>query len=190
MQLKLLFQVARNCARSLMVVHFVPLRPFTDFQSMKPIGSEKGYATSPDPATENYVWMRLRQFTDIPSQGKALFSGTTSERNALHREFQNYVRQGQTYWNAGMHTDGSSSALLFYYGALNLAKAELLTSHPAEILKPKIAHGLIHKHTSSHSIKGDYLEVSKGIPSFIRKRTNENSSWNEDSYYKSPFPYS
>lgn len=155
-----------------MVVDFAPLRPFTNFRSAKPMGSEKRLAIAYDSATENLVWLRLRQLTDIPARGKSLFTGTTSEKNAMHREFQNYVRQGQTYWTAGMRTDGSSSALLYYYGALNLAKAELLTSHPQAILQPKISHGLLHKHTASRSIRGDYLEVSKGVfPLLFEKRT-------------------
>lgn len=143
-----------------------------NYRAAKPMGTEKRVAITSDTASENLVWFRLRQFTDIRARGKALFTGTTAEKNAIHREFQNFVRQGQTYWTAGMKTEGSSSALLYYYGALNLAKAELLTSHPEAIVKSKIAHGLLHKHTLSTSIRGDYLEVSKGVfPLLFEKRT-------------------
>lgn len=107
-----------------------------------------------------------------PSQGRDLFSGTLADRNALWREFRNYVRQARAYDDASRGVHGSSAALLLYYSLLNLAKAELLTRSPASILGQPIRHGLLFKRGTGHSIAGDAVEVSAGVfPLLYEKRT-------------------
>lgn len=73
------------------------------------------------------------------------------------------MRQAQTYWDAGGKTRGSAAALLYYYGALQLAKAELLQSHPAAIQAGNVHHGLRKVRSSTQSIRSDYLVVTDGV---------------------------
>ena len=128
-----------------------------------------------EPPTEKITWFKLRQFTDVPSIGKSLFNGSQAEKNKLFRQFQNYILAGQANWEAGAKTNGAAASLLYYYGALNLAKGELLRTNPAAILSGPIHHGLTYKPTKSSknsNIKSDSLEVRKGIfPLLYEKRT-------------------
>ncbi|MFZ2228592.1 MAG: YaaC family protein [Candidatus Nanopelagicaceae bacterium] len=101
-----------------------------------------------------------------------MFSSSGPNWKNLHRQFGSYIRQSQTYWEAGTHINGSAAALPYYYSALNLAKAELLQTKPTEILGLKIGHGLTYKTTTTTSIKSDYLEVTSGLfPLLYEKRT-------------------
>lgn len=125
-----------------------------------------------DDASVPFIWFRLRQFVQVPDVGLALFSGTLAQRKALHRDFGAYLRQAQTYWDAGTKTAGSASALPYYYAALQLAKAELLQSNASEIQGKSIMHGLRRLGTTTSSIRSDYLEVTKGVfPLMYKKRT-------------------
>jgi hypothetical protein len=101
--------------------------------------------------------------TDIPVEGLKLSPGSLSEQTNLRREFRNFLRQGKTYWDAGAITRGSAAALPYYYGALNIAKAELLITNPREILEEGIHHGLSLQKNGSGDIKNDVLVVHDGV---------------------------
>jgi hypothetical protein len=121
---------------------------------------------------DKIAWLILRQLSDIPTRGRALFAGSLAEKKTRHREFINFVRQGKTYWEAGALTRGSAAALPYYYGALNLAKAELLTSHPTEILGSQINHGLTIRLNNSTSVRKHHLETVPGVFTLLfEKRT-------------------
>lgn len=118
--------------------------------------------TSAEP-DDHFLWLMLSRLADIPAEGRALFTGSLAERNRLYTEFRNYVRQGRTYWDAARATRGSAAALLYYYSVLQLAKAELLQSHPAEITAGRIGHGMSFAASVSASIRGDALTVQNGV---------------------------
>jgi hypothetical protein len=120
--------------------------------------------------SDKLAWLQLRELTDDPAVGLALFSGTRPQRNKLYRDFQNYVRQARTYWEAASRTDGSAAALPYYYAALNLAKAELLQSHPTQVVGKFIRHGLSMRASASPSIKGDRLLTEKGVFSLLYEK--------------------
>lgn len=128
-----------------------------------------------EPMSDKLAWLRLRELTDVPSRGLQLFTGSRPTRNSLYNEFRNYIRQAQSYWNAGQKTSGSASTLLYYYGLLNLAKAELLQTNPESVLGKSIHHGLSAKMTTSASIRSDALGVVAGgvFPLLYRKRTGQ-----------------
>lgn len=127
-----------------------------------------------EPATENLNWLLLRRLTDIPANGKSLLTGSTAQKNQAFQYFRNYARQARTYWDAGNATNGSAAALPYYYGALNLAKAELLQSNPAVMMANKVHHGLFYKTTNTSSIRSDQLVVNGGVfPLLYTKRTGE-----------------
>lgn len=80
------------------------------------------------------------------------------------------MHQAQTYWDAGDATRGSAAALPYYYGALQLAKAELLISNPAEIQAGSIMHGLRKLRSNTTSIRSDQLEVTCGVFPLLYER--------------------
>ena len=125
-----------------------------------------------DPATSDLLWLLLRQLTHVATSGRALFPKPLANQNRLWREFCNYSRQAEAYWTAATRTEGSSSALLYYYAFLNLAKGELLTSSPSAVYGARIHHGLSYSPTSAQSIRGDILKVVQGVfPMLYEKRT-------------------
>jgi hypothetical protein len=114
----------------------------------------------------------LHQLAQRPDKGRALFSPPLANQNRLWREFSNYVRQAKAYWDAAQLTAGSSAALLYYYAFLNLAKAELLTTRPADIYGQRVQHGLTFSPTRAQSVRGDIVRVANGaFPMLYQKRT-------------------
>lgn len=145
-------------------------RPFTSWVLIPPFPASG--TNFQEPPSLDLVWKWMALPANDPSQGRDLFTGTLAHRNALWREFRNYVRQARAYDDASRGVHGSSAALLLYYSLLNLAKAELLTHSPAPILEQPIRHGLLFKRSRGHSIAGDALEVTAGVfPLLYEKRT-------------------
>lgn len=117
-----------------------------------------------EPFTPEFAWRILRAYTDVPDKGRALFPPPLANQNALLAEFRGYIRQAETYYEAGSVTRGSSAALPFYYCALNLAKAELLKSHAGRIISGvRIGHGLRGEWGQTASVRGDRLTPKDGV---------------------------
>jgi hypothetical protein len=118
------------------------------------------------------VWRFITLAADVPERGRQLFTGSRADKNRAWREFRNYIRQARAYDDAASGVAGSSAALLYYYAILNLAKAELLLSHPANIIGQRIHHGLSYNPTRGKTITGDVLSVQDGVfPLLYEKRT-------------------
>jgi len=142
--------------------------------SARPQTPDHTIAMFAEGASNDFLWFRLRQLADVPEVGIAQFSGTLAERRATYRDFRGFVRQARTYWDAGSSTNGSAAALPYYYGALQLAKAELLQAYPTQIQGGAINHGLRKIRNATTSIRGDYLEVTSGVfPLLYEKRTGK-----------------
>lgn len=125
-----------------------------------------------EPLSDKLSWLRLRELTGIPSKGRELFSGTLAERNRLFREFRAFVSQAEAYWSAAAKTEGPGAALLHYYALLNLAKAELLQSHPSQVLGQNVRHGASAKMTATDSIRSDAIITNGGVLTMLwEKRT-------------------
>src|SRR3989442_1338584 len=110
--------------------------------ALSPITERAIVPLSEDPTPE-LIWRELRFYRDVPEKGRSLFpKAPLAQRNALWREFANYLRQGETYFSTGAQVPGSSAALPYYYSIMNLAKAELLLSNPSAIVGTTVRHGL------------------------------------------------
>lgn len=109
------------------------------------------------------LWSVIREYADIATEGRGLFSGSYSVRNRYWQEFRNYVRQARVYHDAALTIRGSSAALPYYYSALNLAKSELLIKHPTAVYQRRIGHGLSYNPTNARSLAGDYITVGEGV---------------------------
>jgi len=147
----------------------------SDFEAWAPgpLGPEGApYLSFSEPPSEELAWLNLNLYHEVRAQGRSLFLGTLSERNALWREFRNYLRQARTYYESGSRVDGSSSCLLMYYAFLNLAKAELLRTNSRQVVGQTIRHGLSYNPTRARSALGDVLAVTDGVfPLLYAKRT-------------------
>lgn len=123
-----------------------------------------------EPTSEKLCWLILRRLTDIPAIGKTLLSGTRAERNKAFEYVRNFARQGRTYWSAGNRTEGSAAALLYYYGALNLAKAELMQSDPGAVTGKKLKHGVYFRTNNTDSVRSDSVVVNDGVFRLLYKK--------------------
>ena len=111
--------------------------------------------------SENFLWSQLHQYSEVPELGRSLFNGSRKYINDRLRQFQSFISQAHTYWDAAILTRGSASALPFYYCALNLAKAELLTQSNFNPIN--VTHGLRSKTTASSTITKDTLSLTDGV---------------------------
>ena len=128
---------------------------------------EYGFEVSP-----GFLWQTLDELASVPEHGRGLFAGTLAERNVYWRSFASFVRQAKTYWMAAESTNGSASALNYYYCFLQLAKAELLRTVPVADVEKRTNHGLTHKHSASGTFAGEKLTVVDGVfPKLYAQRT-------------------
>src|SRR5438552_1565022 len=119
-----------------------PWTPFVTGSRLSPPYPGSILTTFAEPPSADLIWREIDMEASYPDRGRALFTGTLAQRNKLWREFRSYVRQARDYDEAARTIKGASAALLLYYSALNLAKAELLTSVPNPISGQTIRHGL------------------------------------------------
>lgn len=160
------------CARVCQDREMESLRPINRYISAPPQDSAHPTDWHFEAPTSEYIWFRLRQLADVPEDGMALFVGTLKERRAKYRYFQAFVRQANVYWDAAQAMRGSAAALPYYYGILQLAKAELLLSVPERVMGVPIKHGLSHKTASGTSIRQDRIRITDGVfPLLYKHRT-------------------
>jgi hypothetical protein len=145
------------------------------------------WALSPiaDPAIGYHPWNErpsvplvrelLRRHADLPDYGTHHFSGTRSEKNALWKEYRNYLYQALTYFDAALNVPDRSACLLLYYSLLNFAKAELLSTHATDIVGKRIVHGLSYNPTKAKRLSSDVVTVqAKGVfPLLYEKRVGK-----------------
>lgn len=143
------------------------------------ISTFPGYSQSPnvvyeEPATEEFIWYRLRQLSESPALGMGLFTGESRLVKSKYRDFRAYVDQARTYWDAASRTEGSSALLLYYYSALQLAKAELIETNYDQVRAGRIIHhGLQWKPSGNDSIRAERIALKTGgvFGLLHRKRT-------------------
>jgi hypothetical protein len=135
-----------------------------------------------DPTIETQVWGErptiplvrelLQRHAELPFYGARRFSGTRAQRNALWREYRNYVHQALSYFDAAVNVPDRSACLLLYYSLLNFAKAELLDTHTWQIMGQRISHGLSYNPTWAKKLTGDVVTVQSGgvFPLLYEKR--------------------
>ena len=120
-----------------------------------------------NPADERkFLWRVIEAPAVIKSQGRALWP-TLTEFRRYWPEFQSFVFQAHLYDDAARALRGASGALLAYYSALNLAKAELLISQPAQIYGQTVGHGLSYSPSGQRGLKSDYVTTRSGVFSLL-----------------------
>lgn len=111
--------------------------------------------TSHQPDITDELFSLLRFVSEIPDEGKRLIqfhSNTTdpAEVDALYRLVRAFIRQAENYYRAARGLHYRSSALLYYYCFLNLAKAVLSV------------HGIAYKSTHGLSARTDTTSTALG----------------------------
>jgi hypothetical protein len=104
----------------------------------------------------------LRTHAELPSIGRSRFSGTLRERNALWRDYRNFLRQAISNYRAAQGVDNRSASFLYYYAMLNFARAELLAVNPSAV-RGRVSHGLRFDGTHAKTVRGDSLTVQHGV---------------------------
>jgi hypothetical protein len=143
-------------------------RPFATWIIQTPIHT---YSWFPESRTPELLWRNLALLAEVPDVGRALFTGSLSARNKYWREMASFIRIAKAYDEAARPVERAPSALLHYYAALNLAKAELLVSVSSQVFGARLGHGLSFSPTKAQSIAGDTLRVQPGVfPLLYEKR--------------------
>ncbi|MEV8517595.1 YaaC family protein [Dactylosporangium sp. NPDC051484] len=119
---------------------------------------------------KNVAWEPLITLARSPAASAKLFGPAGQANPLLIDEFSGYIRQAYDYFIGASHVPGTSGALLHYYCALQLAKAELLLSNSASILGVAIRHGLSHSVTNAADPALDYLTVKDGVFPLLYQR--------------------
>jgi hypothetical protein len=107
------------------------------------------------------LWHEIERQAIIRSHGQRLWA-SKRDFNRYWPEFRAFIKQARVYDDAAQAAQGASSALLAYYSALNLAKAELLIKRPETIFHQTIGHGLRYS-PSTRGIRSDYITTADGV---------------------------
>lgn len=120
------------------------------------------------------VVRHLRMLAEIPDVAQRYFPRTQAGRRVA-QQFSSFIQQALSYVEAAVAVKGSSATLLQYYAALNLAKAELLTTGEPGILDKELSHGLSYRPLRAQSMRGDTVRVRPGgvFPLLYEKRTGQ-----------------
>ena len=143
-------------------------RPFTNWMLVAPT-SVNGRQIN-EAASVPMILETLTTHAEIAAVGRERFPGTLKQRNALWRDFRNYMRQALSNFAAAQTVPNRSAALLYYYSMLNFAKAELLDSHASAIVNTRIGHGLSFSPTAAKTVLGDSLTVVNGVFPMLYER--------------------
>jgi len=148
-------------------------RPFDTAYTRFGIPFSAGLTHFPESASVELVEEMLREEAELPSIGRERFSGTLAQRNAYWREYAAFITQARSYLNAASLMKDHTSALLYYYAAMNLAKAELIKHDQSTPLGFKWMHGLTHRtDTSVKAIRDSVSAQVDGVfPRLYEKRT-------------------
>ncbi len=146
--------------------------PFDWWLLEPPHDKTRGFDSYTESASIAFLLETLRTHAEIAKVGRARFPGTVAQRNALWRDFRNYVHQAISNFEAAQSVSNRSAGLLYYYAALNLAKAELLDTHAGVLVNKRIGHGLSFNPTMAKRVSGDVLTVVDGVfPLLYERRT-------------------
>ncbi|WP_078600755.1 YaaC family protein [Streptomyces violens] len=145
-------------------------RPFTSWVITTPSTQDVRYWS--EKASFPLLLENLRRHAEISTVGRKQFSGTLAQKNKLWLDYRNFMRQALSNFSAALGVENRSACLLYYYSMLNFAKAELLKTHPSNILGRFVGHGLSFGPNRARTTAGDSLIVKDGVfPWLYEKRT-------------------
>lgn len=147
-------------------------RPYERWLLWPALSVQKGAVGFNEAATIPFILEQLSTHSEIQSVGRRRFQGTIAQKNALYFHFRNFTRQAISNFRSAQMVTNRSAALLYYYAALNFAKAELIDAHADRLVNSGIGHGLSFNPTNAKTVFGDYLTVRAGVfPMLYERRT-------------------
>ncbi|MGW4673601.1 YaaC family protein [Streptomyces sp. NPDC004324] len=147
-------------------------RPYSSWVLVPPYNPSKGLKAWSDSASFALLLENLRRHAEISAVGRTRFPGTLNQKNALWKEYRNFLRQALSNFEAAITVSNRSACLLYYYAMLNFAKAELLSVAPGNITGKFIGHGLSFSPSRAKTVAGDVLVVKPGVfPLLYEART-------------------
>jgi hypothetical protein len=129
----------------------------------------------PETASIPLVRELIRRHAELPEYVLPRLSGTRAQKNAIWKEYRNYVHQGLSYFDAALNVRDRSATLLYYYAVLNFAKAELIYTQAPSIMGQRIVHGLSYSPTWAKTLSADFIRVQGGgiFPLLYEARTGQ-----------------
>lgn len=143
--------------------HMVQGRSATSFLHVPYLATGTSSLVYEEPPHDAQLWRLLDELARVPSKGRVLFAPPLANQNRHWAEFGNFVRQAAAYWKGARTIEGSSAGLVYYYSAMNLAKAELMIFTPKVVFNRKITHGLSFDPTSGKGPRVDNVTVRDGV---------------------------
>jgi hypothetical protein len=142
---------------------------FRDFS----VPHEKRLFVFQERATVPLVEEMLREEADIAAIGRERFSGSSSKKDLYWHEYGAFIDQARTYLRAANSMTDHSACLMYYYAAMNLAKAELLSHNQTIPIGFKWNHGLSHRTDTDAKAVTDSIQIqAEGVfPRLYEKRT-------------------
>ena len=151
---------------------FPAATPYDNWMLFPPHDSSIGFKLIHEAATIPFIIEELATHAEIAAVGRKRFTGTMAQRNILFNHFRNFMRQALSNFSAAQTVPNRSACLLYYYAALNFAKAELMDSHHTALVNTRIGHGLSFNPTNAKTVAGDVLRVVDGVfPLLYEQRT-------------------
>lgn len=121
---------------------------------------------------ESELWMILEHYSEIKEVRKKFIKslGITNSNKIekVSKSFQSFVRQAKNYYMSAKKLPNSSSALLYYYSFLNLAKAFLILYYPDNI-SGKVYHGLNFKDKRNNDLRNERVFLNEGVFKLLYK---------------------
>lgn len=117
------------------------------------------------------LWSIIKSVSEVKERGIKLVAkyGVNGQirQEKIYKKFQAFVRQGENYFLSAKNLSYRSSALLYYYSFLNLAKAYIILRQPD--LPDIIKHGLFYKISRVNTdLTKQFVSIPKGREIFSR----------------------
>ncbi|MFJ9475464.1 YaaC family protein [Streptomyces mirabilis] len=138
-------------------------RQYPHWILLPPYDPKKGFHAWSESASFPLLLENLRRHAEIKAVGRSRFPGSLNRKNALWKEYRNFLRQALSNFEAAITVSNRSACLLYYYAMLNFAKAELLSTIPGNITGKFVGHGLSFSPSRAKSVAGDVLVVKEGV---------------------------
>lgn len=125
------------------------------------------------------LWSIIKSVSEVKESGIKLIAkhgiGGSLKQEKIFKEFRAFIRQGENYFRSAINLSYRSSALLYYYSFLNLAKAYIKLKQPD--IPNRINHGLSPKITTTNTdLSKQFVSISNNRDVFPRLYEIEGNS--------------
>lgn len=109
------------------------------------------------------VFASLKYYSEVKKVGLGFIKKLGHENPIdVWLQFRAFIRQAETFFQSANQLNYRASALMYYYGFLNLAKGFICLSDPAFVMQP-VSHGIRHKFTKGRFSSQFITTDSNGV---------------------------